>query len=171
MISACTDCPHGSTGGEGATDPAECLCDGGFFLNNGSCEQCAAGTYKLDNGDGPSDYSDLKHIIVVGKEGTGGPPTNPHVAFFAGVTSPTNPHMAFSPPRTMCRIVAARGDTEFGEFVSLGQMRDDGTLTLARRYIASNDPRIKLAAVQVASAAQADSSVPVEPWDLLPWRV
>ena len=81
-----------------------------------------AGSYKLDNGDGPADYSDIEHIVhatpVTSKAGT------PLV------------------------VVGARGDTEFGKFLSMGVLVGT-TLTLARRYIDDKDPRNKLSATAV----------------------
>jgi hypothetical protein len=69
------------------------------------------GSYQLDNGDGHGTYKDKKHVLVVSKRTIGG-----------------------------VRLAAARGDTEFGRFVSLGFVRDTekATLVLARRYVASD---------------------------------
>ena len=80
------------------------------------------GSYKLDNGDGPANYSDVEHkvhsINVVSKAGTN---------FI---------------------LFGARGDTEFGPFLSMG-VRHGNTLTLARRYIDAKDPRMKLSYMDV----------------------
>ena len=99
------------------------------------------GSYKLDNGDGLADFSDVEHNIRIAD----------------GASA----------------IVAARGTTEFGEFVSLGKLQD-GTLTLARRYIADNDPRCKMNAQQVLARLQSggeDEAHSAAPWTALPWKV
>lgn len=75
-------------------------------------------------------------------------------------------------------LCAARGNTEFGEFVSLGKFvrAADGTLTLtlARRYIGDRDPRRKQTAEGVLGRIQAggpDAGHCETPWTALPWRV
>ena len=89
------------------------------------------GEYKLDNGDGPADYSDLEHEIFA----YNGPPGH-------------------HPAAHSWAVVGACGDTEFGRFVSLGVLDgevsggvpgDDtySRLTLVRRYIAEDDPRLR----------------------------
>ena len=77
------------------------------------------------------------------------------------------------------KIVGARGSTEFGEFVSLGRMDSHfmggaaATLTLARRYIADDDPRCKLSAQDIVDriGSGPDSAHRDTPWTALPWRV
>ena len=128
------------------------------------------GSYKLDNGEGPADYSDLEHEISVNN----GPPSH-HPAVHSWA------------------VVGACGDTEFGRFVSLGVL--DGTgephtltgpggfpntgstysrLTLARRYIAEDDPRNGMSAKQVvdrlASLGMEEWAMNA-PWLVLPWKV
>ena len=116
-----------------------------------------SGSYKLDNGDGLDDYSDLQHD------------------FFA-INGPPSHHPA-------CHdwaVVGACGDTEFGRFVSLGMLDGKGEgedtygrLTLVRRYLADDDPRVGMSAEQVAS--RVASTGPDEwainaPWLALPWK-
>ena len=48
-------------------------------------------------------------------------------------------------------VLGARGDTEFGPFVSMGLLVDGSSLTLARRYIDPRVPRNKLALPDVVS--------------------
>mmetsp|Transcript_50075 Transcript_50075/g.165820 ORF Transcript_50075/g.165820 Transcript_50075/m.165820 type:complete len:219 (+) Transcript_50075:120-776(+) len=74
--------------------------------------------------------------------------------------------------------VAARGTTEFGDFVSLGKLHDGAsqggyqTLTLARRYIADGDPRTAMNATSVLARVEAEDSFAGEhPWLALPWKV
>ena len=91
--------------------------------DGGQLEGNLTGSYKLDNGDGPADFSDLEHKVhsmpVLSKAGT------------------------------KFQVVGARGDTPFGPFVSLGVLVDETTLTLARRYIDGKDPRNKLSFADV----------------------
>ena len=98
-----------------------------------------SGSYKLDQGDGLADFSDLSHRVHLSAQG----------------------------------VVGACGSTEFGKFISLGKLIAHGThgeLTLARRYIADNDPRAKLSAEQVALLA-ASPSEREEPWTAAVWKV
>jgi hypothetical protein len=118
------------------------------------------GSYKLDNGDGLADYTDLKHEIWA----YNGPPSH-------------------HPSINSWAVVGACGDTEFGRFVSLGrldQKKSDDTyaaytrLTLARRYIADDDPRKSMSARDVARRVAAngpDEGVIDIPWLALPWKV
>lgn len=118
------------------------------------------GTYKLDNGEGPADYSDRKQEIWA----YNGPPSH-------------------HPSSTPWAVVGACGDTEFGRFVSLGrldQKEEPGLdepytrLTLARRYIADDDPRKSMSARDVARRVAAngpDENVIDIPWLALPWKV
>ena len=120
------------------------------------------GEYKLDNGDGPADYSDLEHEIFA----YNGPPGH-HPAVHSWA------------------VVGACGDTEFGRFVSLGVLDgevsggvpgDDtySRLTLVRRYIAEDDPRngmsAKEVACRVASCGKEEWAMNA-PWLALPWKV
>ena len=120
------------------------------------------GSYKLDNGDGPADYSDLEHEIFA----YNGPPDH-HPAVHSWA------------------VVGACGDTEFGRFVSLGvldgkapgECRGNDTytrLTLVRRYIADDDPRNGMSAEEVArrvSSCGKDEGFINAPWLALPWKV
>ena len=122
----------------------------------------AGGTYKLDNGEGLGDYSDLEHKIFAFN---GPPPHHPSCSSWA--------------------VVGACGDTEFGRFVSLGRLDekasgevpgDDtyGRLTLARRYLAEDDPRAAMSAYDVArrvASCGADEWANDAPWLALPWKV
>jgi hypothetical protein len=74
------------------------------------------GSYKLDNGDGHQDFSDLEHRLVIARE----------------------------PVFGSWRVCVARGSTQFGKFVSLGfvHVDDDNnngrvSMILARRYVLS----------------------------------
>eukprot|EP00966_Prymnesium_polylepis_P166957 3859214-Prymnesium_polylepis.4 len=115
------------------------------------------GSYKLDNGGGLDDYSDVEHkICAIEGPPCGGP---------LGESEWVN--------------VAARGTTEFGEFVSLGKMvrLGDGShvLTLARRYIADDDPRCKMSEQDVLARVVTEEVLDYAhietPWTALPWRV
>ena len=75
-----------------------------------------SGNYKIIQGEVSHKYSDIAHKIVV----------MDHAA--------------------TCSLVAERGTSEFGEFVSLGRLvfgarGSPCSLTLARRYITDDDPR------------------------------
>ena len=116
------------------------------LTNYGHTGSFVSGSYKLDQGDGLGNYSDLLHIFHVratdndkGSDGV---------------------------------VVGACGNTEFGRFISLGVLELRGSqtqLTLARRYIADNDPRAKLTAAEVASLPGQNCQAP---WvDDLPWKV
>mgnify|MGYP003316301546 CR=1 FL=1 len=90
-----------------------------FLQLDGLFEMKFGGSYKLDNGDGLEDTSDDTHRWEVR--------TWPKAA----------------PGEVECAThaaVAAVGTTPFGRFVSLGVI-DGSTMTLARRYIADDDPR------------------------------
>jgi len=120
------------------------------------------GEYKLDNGDGPADYSDLEHEIFA----YNGPPGH-HPAVHSWA------------------VVGACGDTEFGRFVSLGVLDgevsggvpgDDtySRLTLVRRYIAEDDPRNGMSAKEVAcrvTSCGKEEWAMNAPWLALPWKV
>ena len=99
------------------------------------------GYYKLDNdGTGLRDYSDIEHRIVI----------KDHTAGWA--------------------LVGARGTADFGEFISAGRLvfphgTSPACLTLARRYLADNDPRVHLSAW--AAVRQIDSNL--EGRDM-PWK-
>ena len=100
---------------------------------------------------------------------------------------------AWSGDANQCERTGARGSTEFGEFVSLGRLEPGGEapsfiesplrtkaeyeawlltrraepqLTLARRYIADKDSRVKLSAQQVADLCGSRQA----PWEALPWK-
>ena len=109
------------------------------------------GSYKLDNGNGLEDTSDDTHRWEVR--------TWPKAA----------------PGEVECAThaaVAAVGTTSFGRFVSLGAI-EGHTMTLARRYIADDDPR----AAWSSPAAVLDAVLGEGPLALdeipakLPWKV
>ena len=118
------------------------------------------GSYKLDNGDGLEDYSDLAHDVFA-------------------INGPFSHH----PATHSWAVVGACGDTEFGRFVSLGvldgkapgQVPGDDTytrLTLVRRYLADDDPRIGMSAKQVADRLRGEEEWAFNaPWLVLPWKV
>ena len=108
----------------------------------------------LDNGDGLSSYSDVEHNVCV-----------------------IEPEDVEPGPDGFC-VVGAQGTTEFGPFVSLGLLEPHGEghrLTLARRYIADKDPRVKMTADavarRVAAATSVDGAHRKAPWMALPWKV
>ena len=85
---------------------------------------------------------------------------------------------------TTCSLVAERGTSEFGEYISLGRLvfARDGNgpaqMTLARRYVTPDDPRAKLspweAVFRIASKMRGlrerDDFAPAQapaPWKLL----
>lgn len=117
------------------------------------------GSYKLDQGDGLADYSDVSHRIHV-----------------IELVEPSGEDGA------ACALVSARGTTEFGEFASLGVLSQtaDGAneLTLARRYIGDKDARCKLGAKEVAALVCPDvkkkelkeARFEAAPWEALPWK-
>jgi len=79
------------------------------------------GSYMLDNGDGHDSYRDKKHVLIVKRiGGNGGDGGNG-----GGDVS----------------LAAARGNTEFGKFVSVGYVAGD-VLTLVRRYVDDGDLRV-----------------------------
>ena len=86
-----------------------------FFLLDGLFEMTLTGSYKLDT----EDVSDDKHRWEVRTH----PKTSPG-------EMDASTHAA----------MAAVGTTPFGRFISLGLI-DGSTMTLARRYIADDDPR------------------------------
>ena len=119
------------------------------------------GKYKLDNGDGLADYSDVEHQIWA----YNGPP-------------------AEHPSLESWGAVGACGDTEFGRFVSLGRLDSAVAgshpqvytrLTLARRYIAEDDPRksmtCKDVVQRVVGPRAPDQFALQAPWLALPWKV
>jgi len=108
------------------------------------------GSYKLDNGDGLADYSDIEHQIWA----YNGPPEH-------------------RPSAGEWTTIGACGDTEFGRFVSLGQL-SNGRLTLARRYITNDDPRVKMSAMDIVGRVASigpDRWACDAPWLALPWKV
>ena len=106
------------------------------------------GSYKLDNGDGPQDYSDVEHQIHAW----------PVVA---------NPFME------RWKLVGARGKDELGEFISIGALLlpseycSGFMLFLSRRYISDDDPRTKLTAKEVMQRCRASMVNETEDCD---WR-
>ena len=105
------------------------------------------GSYKLDNGGGPEDFSDIEQTIrVVEGPAVGGPMGDAE----------------------WCNV-GARGTTEFGEFVSLGTLeRGTNLLTLARRYISDDDPRCEMSAAEVVGRATSSGRGPMSPASLVP---
>lgn len=132
------------------------------FVDGEPSNATFTGSYKLDNGDGLADYEDLEHEIWA----QNGPPSH-------------------HPGGDEWAVVGARGNTEFGRFISLGrldQRTDDGVpgddtytrLTLARRYIADNDKRAKMSAREVAGRVAScgpDEGFINAPWLAAPWRL
>lgn len=125
-------------------------------------EATLTGSYKLDNGDGPADYSDTRQTISAWN----GPPDH-------------------HPSPSSWAVVGARGDTEFGRFVSLGRLDQKAAgevpgndtyqrLTLVRRYIEDDDPRTSMDAKdvcrRVGSCGPDEGFIDV-PWLALPWKV
>ena len=116
-----------------------------------------AGSFKLTTGNGLEDCSDIEHVICV-QEGPamGGP---------MGESEWVN--------------VAGCGTNRFGKFLSLGKMVRDGgddVLTLARRYIADEDPRCAMSVQDVLGRVSGEEEGPEmwaceEPWLALPWKV
>ena len=128
-----------------------------FFQLSALFEMQFGGTYKLDNGDGLEDTSDDMHRWEVR--------TWPKAA----------------PGEVECAThaaVAAVGTTPFGRFVSLGTI-DGSTMTLARRYIADDDPRAAWASPAAVLDACLDDAQLEEEEELaladipakLPWKV
>ena len=128
-----------------------------FFQLDGLFEMQFGGSYKLDNGDGLEDTSDDTHRWEVR--------TWPKAA----------------PGEVECAThaaVAAVGTTPFGRFVSLGTI-DGSTMTLARRYIADDDPRAAWASPAAVLDACLDDAQLEEEEELaladipakLPWKV
>jgi len=62
------------------------------------------------------------------------------------------------------RILGLRGRNGFGEFVGVGRL-DGPRITLARRYIASTDPRVTATAQQLAELAEAEHRHRAQPWN------
>lgn len=108
------------------------------------------GHYLLDNGGGPEKFEDFEHDCCF--------------LPIDGALLPDNMNTASDKEHSCALYVVARGKTEFGEFVSRGVVLpsskgtetdtgaegDEGsarplglTLTLARRYVRSGDPRLK----------------------------
>ena len=121
------------------------------------------GHYKLDNGGGPADYSDVEHNI----NAFNGPPEH-------------------HPATHGWAVVGACGNTEFGRFVSLGRLdkraagevsgeEEYTRLTLARRYVDDDDPRAGMSAEDVRKRITGykapDEGVIDVPWLALPWKV
>ena len=122
-----------------------------------------AGSYKLDQGDGLEDFSDLAHEVYA-KDG----PPGHHGLGEQGA-------------ETDWAVVGATGNTEFGRFVSLGRL-DGGVgqpctysrLTLARRYLDDDDPRVGMSAKAVATRVAScgpDEWALSAPWLALPWKI
>ena len=88
-----------------------------------------AGAYKLDQGDGSGlrEYSDFTHVVRFGPAADDG-----------------------------ARACAAVGTTEFAPFVSFGELRADGTLALARRYLDADDARCGWDADEALNSDVAD---------------
>ena len=141
----------------------ECSCPLDNKLQNSKDEVSFTGSYKLDNGDGLEDFSDIEHTI----DAWDGPPSH-------------------HPATHSWAVVGAIGSTPFGNFISLGRLdRTDGRggsmvdgdytrLTLARRYIADDDPRIGMSAKDVCRRVIGlgeDEGVINVPWLGLPYRV
>ena len=146
----------------------ECSCPLATVYEHCEEEVSFTGSYKLDNGDGPEDFSDLEHTINAWE----GPPSH-HPACHNWAN------------------VGAVGNTPFGRFVSLGRLdrppNPDGTnsggqsiggiytrLTLARRYIAEDDPRNGMSAEDVCRRVIGlgeDEGVINVPWLGLPYQV
>jgi hypothetical protein len=118
-----------------------------FFLLDGLFEMTLTGSYKLDT----EDVSDDTHRWEVRTH----PKTSPG-------EMDASTHAA----------VAAVGTTPFGRFISLGLI-DGSTMTLARRYIADDDPRAAWASpAAVLDAVLGDgplalANIPAK----LPWKV
>ena len=118
--------------------------------------QFVSGSYKLDNGEGLADYSDLEHKLWA----VDGPPSH-------------------HPSTHEWAAVGACGDTEFGRFVSLGRLDKPSEgrytrLTLARRYIDEKDPRTAMGpsdVVRRVAGVGEDSWAMDAPWLALPWKV
>ena len=129
-----------------------------MLMDDGDCDgEFIGGSYKLDNGDGLSDYQDERHVFHL-----------------LELREPDDPKP--------CCIVGACGMTEFGRFVSLGRMTmgtDGPMLTLARRYVSDDDPRAKLSAKEVlalvfsnvAKKELIEERFDEAPWEALPWKV
>ena len=122
-----------------------------------------AGSYKLDQGDGLADFSDISHEVYA----IDGPPGH-HGLGEQGA-------------ETDWAVVGATGNTEFGRFVSLGRLDgaesyDSGysRLTLARRYLDDDDPRVGMSAKAVATRVAGcgpDEWALGAPWLALPWKI
>ena len=127
------------------------------------------GMYKLDNGEGLADVSDIEHRVCARRLVVEQP------------LSPTEEEE--QPSNASWAVVGACGDTEFGPFVSLGRL-DTVTpttvtaseaaaaepvsytrLTLARRYLSDKDKRVGMSAMEVV-----DRVYGVDAWAIqLPW--
>lgn len=79
--------------------------------------------YLLDNGEGLERYQDIHQEI--------------YISDYHNNNSHTDDSM-------YSRRVMARGNTEFGSFVSYGKWTSSGQLTLARRYVDEKDWRLKV---------------------------
>ena len=128
-----------------------------FFQLSALFEMQFGGSYKLDNGDGLEDTSDDTHRWEV-RSWPKAAPGEVECATHAAV--------------------AAVGTTPFGRFVSLGAI-DGSTMTLARRYIADDDPRAAWASPAAVLDACLDDAQLEEEEELaladipakLPWKV
>ena len=123
-----------------------------FFQLSALFEMQFGGSYKLDNGNGLEETSDGTHRWEVR-------------------TWPSTPPGEVD--RATHADVAAVGTTPFGRFVSLGVI-EGRTMTLARRYIADDDPRAAwsspmavLDAVLGGEGPLALDEIPAK----LPWKV
>ena len=123
-----------------------------FFQLDGLFEMKFGGSYKLDNGDGLEDTADDTHRWEV-RSWPKAAPGEVECATHAAV--------------------AAVGTTPFGRFVSLGAI-DGSTMTLARRYIADDDPRAAWASPAAVLDAVLGGEGPLALDEIpakLPWKV
>eukprot|EP00937_MAST-01D_sp_MAST-1D-sp2_P005875 g5875.t1 len=130
--------------GDAVATPYEALCGRSVAWS---------GSYLLDNGDGAERFRDHKHAAFFGGEAARG----------AGdEASHAGPALA----------VVARGETEFGSFVSRGVLQQAGTagvctLILCRRYVRDRDARLKLSLADLLGDCIGDPA----PWRSLPFRL
>jgi len=50
----CNSCPSDSKSLSHSVSPTDCICNGGFFMENNQCKTCAAGTHKESPGNDPA---------------------------------------------------------------------------------------------------------------------
>ena len=108
------------------------------------------GWYKLDNGDGLDNVEDWSHACAFGEPAA------------AAVPSETEAASAGDADAVGSCVVAAKGTTEFGQFISRGRLVDD-TLVLCRRYVDDKDARLKEELPMAVEAARRDHAA-------APWR-